>query len=301
MKKKSNWLVVTLFMIVLLTGCASRQQDAMEYYEKSVTEKRWRSAFLHYIHIFKTGSKNDLSIASNIAKNNPEIAEYGFDLFTTENLRKEIDTYNAITPDLLSEADAVCNLATEEKCNVVLINLKAAESWVDKNRVDLIPITLVQSAFDKLSKNEKLELEIKYKLSFYDGNYIGVITERQIQNLSTAGSTVGSDAGSALASVVYINNALDTGSYNVWTDISVAVAGAVAGSGANKAPVTQYVVKYTIRNLNNQIKSTEVSQGTPLGEPIGTCFNLTWRKAIDSEFCTMTAVDIRKKYLTKAK
>jgi len=160
---------------------------------------------------------------------------------------------------------------------------------------------VVQSAYDKLSKKEKEQLEQNYNLNFYNDDEIGLITERQVENISTAGSAAGSEVGSALASTVYINNALNSASYNVWTDLSVGIMGAVAGSGANKAPVKKYIIKYTVRNLNDQIKSTEVTQSSPIGESIGVCFSLSKRIPIENEFCTMTAEDIRKKYLAKNK
>jgi len=299
MKNTSNWFTAILaFMIGLfLQGCATSSQpvDAMPYLENSIKEQRWRSAFLHYTHIFQVGSQADILKASLLVKNNPEIIDFGYETFKPENLQNEFDYYNPSASGLLLEVGAMCSLVSLEKCNEIRTNLKNAEQSVLKK------LLLVQSAFENLSNKEKKQLEQNYRLSFYDDKNIGLITERQVENISTAGSTAGSEVGSALASTVYINNALNSASYNVWTDLSVGIMGAVAGSGANKAPVKKYIIKYTIRNLNDQIKSAEVTQSSPIGESIGVCFNLTWRKAIDGEFCTMTAADIRKKYLAKNK
>jgi len=299
MKNTSNWFTAILaFMIGLfLQGCATSSQpvDAMPYLENSIKEQRWRSAFLHYTHIFQVGSQADILKASLLVKNNPEIIDFGYEIFKPENLQNEFDYYNPSASGLLLEVGAMCSLVSLEKCNEIRTNLKNAEQSVLKK------LLLVQSAFENLSNKEKKQLEQNYRLSFYDDKNIGLITERQVENISTAGSTAGSDAGSALASAIYIDNVLNTASYSFWTDLSVATLGSVAGSGANKAPVKKYIIKYTVSDLNNQIKSAEVIQDSPIGESIGVCFNLTWRKAIDGDFCTMTAADIRKKYLTKNK
>jgi outer membrane lipoprotein SlyB len=299
MNIRSSVFITNFILVFLLLGCASTQPDVMSYLDKSINEHRWRSAFLHYTLIFQTGSEAEVAIASNKVINNPEIIKSGTKIFTPIALKNQIETSNLITNDMRIEANALCSLISPSQCAAVRNNLEVAENLIDKNKANLTKLILVQSAFDKLHKKDKEQLEQKYNLSFYANDEIGFITERQVENVSTAGSTAGSDSGSALASVAYINNALNTGSYNVWTDISVAVAGAAVGSGVNKAPVKKYIIKYTVRDLNNQIKSVTVSQGSPIGESVGLCYGLTKKAVIDSDFCTMTSDEIRTKYLTK--
>jgi hypothetical protein len=209
---------------------------------------------------------------------------------------------SSTTVEVVSKKVMSTNIFATDWTDPVFIRIKMKLGEDHPKADNLLPeVYVVQSAFDKLSIKDKEQIEQNYNLTYYNNNDIGFITERQVENVSTAGSTAGSDAGSALASVVYIDNALNTASYNVWTDLSVGILGAVAGSGANKAPVKQYIIKYSIRDLNNQIKSATVTQSSPIGLSVGLCFSLSKRKEIDSDFCTMTADDIRKKYLTKAK
>ena len=161
---------------------------------------------------------------------------------------------------------------------------------------------LVQATYDRLPQEVKDALQDRYEIRPYDAQLVGRIIERQVQNVSSAGSTTGSDVGSSLASAVYVNNAISSGGYNMWTDIAVGVLGGVAGSGANKAPRERYLIQYTIRNLDGQIKSTTVSKTSPIGLPIGECFDLKTGQAIDEIHCTgMTSSDIKKMYLQPRK
>jgi hypothetical protein len=160
-------------------------------------------------------------------------------------------------------------------------------------------LTLVRTAFNGLSTKEKTELSQKYHITFYDNNSIGLITERQVQNVSQTGSTVGSDVGSSLASAVYINNAIPKGSYNMWTDIAIGVLGGIAGSGGNKAPIEQYVIVYTIKNLDGDVKTATVRQSSTIGHSVGACYNLANAKVIEGDYCRMTTEKIREKYFSK--
>jgi hypothetical protein len=159
-------------------------------------------------------------------------------------------------------------------------------------------IYLVRSAYDKLSPKLKDSLQDRYAVNYYNDNSIGIITERQVENLSKPGSNAGSEASSSLASAVYINNALSSGTYNMWTDIAVGVAGGVAGAGRNKAPVNLFLLKYTIRNLEGKLQSFTIYQPSPIGEPIGTCFSFETRESANESYCQgMSESEIKNKFL----
>lgn len=157
---------------------------------------------------------------------------------------------------------------------------------------------LVRSTFDQLPEALKNQLMNKYDIQLYSNKQIGRVVERQVQNVSTPGSTAGSEVGSALASAVYVNNAISGGNYNMWTDISVGVLGGIAGSGGNKAPTERYIIQYSIRNLDDEISSRTVQKTSPIGVPIGECFNLETASAVDEIYCRgMSRTDIEKRFL----
>lgn len=293
--------VCLLGLCLSMFGCGVTPQkttDAMPYLERAIEKKNWRTAFLHYTHIFQTAPKEDIEKATALVKRNPEVIQAGNSIFQPDELRKQVATSNQLNSGLWIEANALCNLITVESCGEIQSNLKTAEKWVVPNKPVSPPLSLAKPAFEQLAEKEKKQLEEKYNLTLFDGDKIGLITERQVQDVSRAGSSTGSEVGSSLASAVYVNKAISSGSYNMWTDLAVGVLGGVAGAGGNQAPIRQFTIYYTVRTLDNQLKSTEVTQAKPIGEPIGTCFSLTSRQSINSELCSMTTDEIRKKYLT---
>jgi hypothetical protein len=159
-------------------------------------------------------------------------------------------------------------------------------------------IYLVRSTYQKLTDKTKNQLADRYDVQLFSDKQVGRIVERQVEDLSTTGSTAGSDMGSSLASAVYINNALTSGSYNIWTDVAVGVLGGVAGAGGNKAAQKLYLLKYTIRNLDGELNSSSIYYSSPIGEPIGSCYSFQERGSVSEAYCRgMNEEDIRRKFL----
>lgn len=307
----TNKLTHYKFIIFLISccsmfGCAHYTQEniterAFSSLNKSIQEQRWQNAFQHYTHIFITGTKNEASEALKLVKPYPQIEEAAYQNFRPNVLKQMVDSYNEIKPYVYTEGDAFCSLASAESCTQAFKNLKSAEQLIDPNKREQTWLSLVDGPFQKLSTKDKKFLEDNYHLRFYYDKDIGYITETQVQNISKAGNTAGSDIGSGLAGITYINNSISNNTYNVWTDLTVSILGGLAGSKANKAPVSRYIIQYSIRSLDNQIISTQVTKESPLSEPIGSCFSSAEQTAIDAKYCTMTPEDLRKIILSTPK
>lgn len=285
-------LVSSIFLLGLgITGCVAVNSKTA-WFNQSITERRWADAFMWYSNVLYSGTEAEKEKITSTAKKYPEIARAGIEEFSEASIKKQISEKNQLDADVWSKVNALCMLVPEEQC-------KAVQERVGNTVSNIKPRALVLTvAFEKLKTKEQETMREQYDLEYYENDTTGKITERQVQDISKAGSTAGSEIGSSLASAIYINNAIPRASYNMWTDIAVGVLGGVAGAGGNQAPVQQYIINYTVRTLSNQLKSRDVRQGSPIGEPIGACFDLSQGKAIDEGLCSMTADDIRKKYLT---
>lgn len=159
-------------------------------------------------------------------------------------------------------------------------------------------IYLVESTYEKLSKKTKSKLISRYEVQLYKDDALGVIIERQVQDVSKPGSSAGSDAGSALASAVYVNNAMNSGQYNMWTDIGVGVFGGIVGSTANRSPEQRYLVKYTVKTADGKIRSNSLYAKSSIGHAIGECLYLHTVEVVDQLNCTgMTEMDVERLFL----
>ena len=216
-------------------------------------------------------------------------------VFVTANEPSETSVEVVTQPVLGTKTDATdWDVPFLSQVSASLERMRSTPNVVKKDKV-----YLVRSDYDELPKKIQERLSDRYDIEFYSDAGIGLITERQVQDVSTAGSTTGSDVGSALASAVYLNNTLSSGNYNVWTDIGVTVLGGIAGSGANKKPESRFLLKYTIRNREGNLRSTTVYRSSPLGKPIGTCFSFKSNSSVNEEYCRgMSRKEIEDKYLS---
>ena len=279
-------------VLLAITGCVGQNSNRTDWFNKSIAERRWADAFMWYSNVLKSGTEVEKEKVTTIAKQYPQIAQAGAEEFSAASIQKQVAEKSQLDNDVWFKVSALCTLISEEQC-------KSLQERVGNAVSNLKPEAIVlNTAFEKLTAKEQEKIKERYDLRLYDADTIGLVAERQVQNISTQGSATGSEVGSSLASAVYVNRALSSGSYNMWTDIAVGVLGGVAGAGGNRAPVQQYIVNYTVRTLDNKLKSVETIQPSAIGEPIGSCFSLQIQRAVDSEFCSMTVDDIRKKYLT---
>lgn len=268
--------------------------DGIPWLQNSIKEQRWESAFLHFTYIYQKGSRADLDEALGLVREHPQVAEAGFALFQPEALTEWVKDTHTVGEEMWVRSDALCTIVSERKCIQTRENLAAAELEVPSLKPQL---ALRSDVFEQLSNAERELLETRYELYLHRGSNIGSIVERQVQNISTPGSTAGSDAGSAFASVIYVDNAISKGSYNVWTDLAVSVLGGVAGAAGNKASDQRYRIQYTIRSYNDQLKSVLVTRSSPIGDPLGTCFSVSQLRKVNQNLCEMTPSTVREDYL----
>lgn len=294
--------VLALFILLSLAGCSTVSEmketkgdgDARTF--DNSFEEVWEAAnyAVNAIPLPLVSSDKDESSGTIIASTPARDISWGENIAVFVNAESE----NKTVVEVVSKPALATNIFAPDWTVPIFNNINRKLV-----RLHIKPtLFLVQPTYDRLPQSVKDGLQDRYEIRLYDAQLVGRIIERQVQNVSSAGSTTGSDVGSSLASAVYVNNAISSGSYNMWTDIAVGVLGGVAGSGANKAPSERYLIQYTIRNLDGQIKSTTVSKTSPIGLPIGECFDLKSAQTIDEIYCKdMTSSDIKKMYLQPRK
>jgi len=282
--------------VLILTGCTPIPQSrySMTDLIESVQEERWRDAFVAYAELHNTAPQSELADARAIVKSHPEIRVAGVEIFTEYNLREWVADTHTVGERLWVQSDALCTIASDDECKQSRSNLAHAETLVPGIKPAL---NLLESAYAGLNPTEKRQLETRYEIYLHNENNVGPVVERQQLNASTPANTTGSQVGSAVASAIYIDNSFSSGSYNPWTDLAWGVAGGLVGALANTPAEVRYVVRYTIKNGRDELKSTDVLQSSPIGVPLGSCFSVSENRKIKGDVCGMTPSTIRENYL----
>ena len=141
----------------------------------------------------------------------------------------------------------------------------------------------------------------KYRLIHFSDSEIGIVTDRQVRNLSTPGSNFGAEAGGAAGAVAYVNN-VNPANYSLSKDVSSTLLGALVGAALfNKQAVEQYEIRYTVKLRNGDLKQFDVLSSTSLADGIGVCIGMPYGTKVDQSLCTMTLAEFRVKYADSLK
>lgn len=283
-------LTLLSFLLILTVGCAGEHYRVLQL-DESIKSKDWESAFLNYSLLIEYTDEPLEEQATQKVKQYPSIIAAGTAYFDKANLRSEVQSKRVTALDLEDHAKAICRISSPSDCQRANENVKEAKTWFKQQ------IYVTKPAYQALSKAQQDALQTSYEVVVLTEEQIGVVTERQTQDMSSAGSVAGSTLGSSVASAIYIDNAVSNTSYNMWTDLGVGVLGGLLGASGNKAPVRQFSITYAVKTLDGNLRKVTVTQGSPIGEPVGSCFNLLTKVGVDSRFCQMTPALIQNTYL----
>lgn len=278
-----------LFIALIITGCSSTTNP-----RSRAENKQWRNAYDGVDYILSKNIKEDTERMILLVNEYPEIVNYGYSTFTVNSLIYWSDR----TGDLYYkriELERFCIISTIQQCNQAIDNLLSVEKTIKKE------LRLLKDLYSKLTEKEQKSLKDNYKIIFYESSEIGIVTDRQVQNLSTPGSNAGAEIGGAVGATAYISNATPS-SYSMKSDLTSTVLGALAGAVLlNKSPTEQYVIRYSLKLRNGEIRQVDQVSSTPLGQSIGMCVFASNATPIDQSFCTMTLAEFRAKYAGEIK
>lgn len=276
--------VIVISLISLMVGCSSTADP-----RSRAANKQWNHAYDGVDHILSKNIKDDNEKMIELVDQYPQILEYGVQEFSIGKLR----AWSGKVGDVEFQKYSVkrfCVIASEEQCATALKNIDMVDQSIRKN------LSVNRELFVQLSQEQQDRLSEKYNLHFYEPNQIGIVTDRQIRNLSTPGSNFGAELGGAVGATAYVSKATPS-SYSLKNDVGNTLLGAVVGAMLlNQQPVQRYQIRYTVKLRNGDLTQVDHIFGSPIGEGAGVCINTSNAQRLDQSFCTMTLSDFRLKF-----
>lgn len=281
--------IIILALLLISTGCSSVTNP-----QSMAEKKQWNHAYDGVDYILSKNKKEDIERMILLVNEYPEIANYGFSTFSVTSLNYWSDR----TGDLYYkriEVERFCIISTIQQCNQAVDNVLSVEKTIKKE------LRLLKDLYSKLNEKEQKYLSDNYKIIFYEASEVGIVTDRQVRNLSTPSSNFGAEAGGAAGAVAYVNN-VNPANYSLSKDVSSTLLGAVIGAALfNKQAVEQYEIRYTVKLRNGDIKQFDVLSSTPLADGIGICIGMPYGTKLDQSLCNMTLAEFRAKYVDDIK
>lgn len=287
--------IFMFFLISFASGCTTTTYtDSATYASMSnpavhLANKNWEAAFTALANKLHHDTPDSQSDAKKMAEEYPELVAYSQMLFAVENMNFSTNNAGRILY-LNFRLKAFCSINTKERCDTTTSNFNNAVSRIRKDA------TIPKAIFDQLTKSEQELLNQKYEFQFIADSEIGIVTERQIRNLSTPGSNFGAELGGAVGTAAYVSKATPS-SYSLKSDIGNTLLGAFVGAMLlNQQPTQQYQIRYTLKLRNGELAQVDRIYGSPLGEGIGNCLTASNAEHVETILCTMTLSDFRLKY-----
>lgn len=280
--------VTTLIVTSLMAGCTA-QVTRMEDY---ANQGNWPSAFESMQYQMSKEMPDAYSRARNLVQDYPKVLQFGYETFAPDKLNKYADHVGEVEWHNI-RLKYFCAVATTEQCIQAKQNVHEAE----RNIRPLIAV--LKEFYEQLSPTEIHSLNARNRIKLISRSEVGVVTDRQLQDVSTRGSSAGSQLGAAIGSAAYVDKSF-SGSPSNWNystsgHLGAQVVGAVVGGVLGNRPAQEsYRIQYTIRYRDGHVAYVENLSSSPLGHSIGVCLRTTDLSLLDRSMCDGTIETFRK-------
>nr|WP_245589312.1 hypothetical protein [Azovibrio restrictus] len=269
----------TVMVCSLLAACAT-QVTRMEDFAH---QENWAAAFESMQYQLSKETPDAFSRARSLVQNYPKVLQFGFETFAPDKLKKYGDHVGEVEWHKI-RLKYFCTVATTEQC------IQAKQN-VDEAERNIRPLIVVlQEFYEQLSPAERQLLDKRHRIIMITSSEVGVVTDRQLQDISTLGRTTSSQLGEAVGSAAYVDKAFSGSpsnwNYSVSGHIGAQFAGAVIGSILGKQIAEEsYRIQYTIRYLDGHIGHVEQVSSFPIGHSIGVCLRTTDLTILNDSMC----------------
>ena len=175
------------------------------------------------------------------------------------------------------------------------ILLGAVCCWCLLNQpVHSAPFDVPEALWNSLNAKEKNHVSDALEVNLVSTASMGVIMDVQTLDQSQAGNNAGSQLGAAFGSAAYVDNAFSGNNvdYSAKKHLGVALLGGVLGSAADKAPVSSFRTRYTIKLQDGNIQHVEEETPNQFRHSVGLCVFLEPFKIVNQQLCSMTKADL---------
>lgn len=151
-----------------------------------------------------------------------------------------------------------------------------------------------EALWSSLTAKEKSQVSNALEVNLVSTASMGVIVDVQTLDQSQAGNNAGSQLGAAFGSAAYVDNAFsgDNVDYSAKKHLGVALLGGMLGSAADKAPVSSFRTRYTIKLQDGNIQHVEEETHNQFRHSVGLCVFLEPFKIVNQQLCSMTKADL---------
>lgn len=151
-----------------------------------------------------------------------------------------------------------------------------------------------EALWNSLTAKEKSQVSNALEVNLVSTASMGVIVDVQTLDQSQAGNNAGSQLGAAFGSAAYVDNTFsgDNIDYSAKKHLGVALLGGMLGSAADKAPVSSFRTRYTIKLQDGNIQHVEEETPSQFRHSVGLCVFLEPFKIVNQQLCSMTKADL---------
>lgn len=175
------------------------------------------------------------------------------------------------------------------------IFLGAVCCWCLLNQpVHSAPFDVPEALWNSLTAKEKIQVSNALEVNLVSTVSMGVIMDVQTLDQSQAGTNAGSQLGAAFGSAAYVDKAFsgDNVDYSAKKHLGVALLAGVLGSAADKAPVSSFRTRYTIKLQEGSIQHIEEKTPNQFRHSVGMCVFLEPFRIANQQLCSMTKADL---------
>lgn len=151
-----------------------------------------------------------------------------------------------------------------------------------------------EALWNNLTAKEKSQVSNALEVNLVSTASMGIIMDVQTLDQSQAGNNAGSQLGAAFGSAAYIDKSFSGGNvdYSAKKHLGVALLGGVLGSAADRAPVSSFRTRYTIKLQDGNIQHVEEETHNQFRHSVGLCVFLGPFRIINQQLCSMTKADL---------
>lgn len=148
--------------------------------------------------------------------------------------------------------------------------------------------------WNSLTAKEKIHVSNALEVDLISIASMGVIIDAQTLDHSQPGTTAGAQLGAAFGSAAYIDRAFSGSSvdYSAKKHLGVSLLGGLLGASADKAPVSSFRTRYTIKLQDGNIQQIEEETPNPFRQAVGLCVLLAPFRVANQQLCSMTKAEL---------
>ena len=284
---------------IITTGCAVIANSDIQYAKDLVREDKYQSAYDVLRTQIAFADEIGRLEAIKLIKSNDGLISEANSRFTIEHIKEIINAKGLLNGleqiefNLLVHKQYANSAQSRLASNNVSI---AREQYIEMERVrkskEKFLITSYLWGLIPIETQRNLLAEMP-RLEVVETSEVGVITEVNSDNQSSASSKAATHLGAALAQSAYIDS-YTPGNYSATSQVLMGVAGGLVGASVDRRAEKKYQHQYGILLSDGNVISKSVGSTINTTLPIGQCVIVENLERVDRVACISTVVDFVK-------